>query len=164
MASTSQWRKDCQSATSLKESKQCGPLGKHLYLFNGDFENESTWGLGLETWQPKGPDRSSVHKDFACSFHATFCLGHLHGLRFTVSLAPRSMQKLSGQGKRSGAVSLFYLSPHMVRSSQEKAGAVIRCIIAALVYKKFLELRNWFSFKKSWFASTKYTIKKNPDN
>lgn len=116
-------REGCEAPLLSGKASGAAPLGKHLSPFNGDSENESTWGLGPGTWQPKGPGSLTARR--ACS-RLPPGPGHRRGRS-----APRLGAGLSLDG------SLRFSS-----------------------LRSFLELRHRFSFTESYFASTRYTIKK----
>ena len=79
----------CNFPTRRKQA--VGPSGKARLSCSA--ETLKMRALGGESREPgnKGLDVSSLHKASACSFHATFCSGHLHVLRFTRSLGTKLM-------------------------------------------------------------------------
>lgn len=129
---------------SSQRQSAARPSGKPSLSHSTETELELA-GVRPGAWQPEAQTEPHC-TETVCSIHATFCLGHLRVPGFTVNPGPKSMQMLSGQGKLSVVVlTSFVVSQYITCRFQEKDGTDSRCIIAAIVCKKSLKLKNkWF--------------------
>lgn len=133
------------AASLLRDSQQLGPLGSHLCPTQLRL-NLSSLGLDLQPGNQR-PSRTSRHRD--CSIHATFCVAHLPVPGSTVNPGPKSMPRISGQGKPSVVVlTSFVVSHYVIGRFQGKVGTDIGCIIVVIVYKKSLKLKKKVSSLK----------------